>query len=66
VSAGIEASLDYIGFDAAVAAGLDLEKWDAGGYPRHVMARVIAWHKLKGLVEMHSQDAAIRKPKGKG
>ena len=66
VSAGIEASLDYIGFDAAVAAHLDLQKWDAGGYPRHTMARVIAWHKLSGLITMHQQDAAIKKPKGKG
>lgn len=63
VSAGIEASLDYIGFDAAIAAHLDVEKWDAGGYPRHIMARVVAWHKLQGLVNMHSEDARIKKGK---
>lgn len=65
VSAGIEASLDYVSFDAAIAAHLDVEKWDAGGYPRHVMARVVAWHKLTSLIEMHQADASIRRQKGK-
>lgn len=64
VSAGIEASLDYVGFDAAIAAHLDVEKWDAGGYPRRLMARVVAWHKLRGLVEMHQTDASIKRGKG--
>jgi hypothetical protein len=57
VSAGVKYGLDFAGFEACVAAGLDLERWDNGGYSPRFMVRVIAWHKLHGLVATHIEDA---------
>ena len=53
-----------------MAARLDLEKWDSGEYPPKFMARVVAWHRLTGLVDVHKDqarnEAAERQSKRKG
>ena len=43
------------------AAGLDMYKWEMGGYPPWFMARVLTWHKYHNLVQVHTQDAINRK-----
>ena len=45
-------------WEAAAAAGLDLWRWDNNEYPRRFMARVVAWHELHALIELHKGDAA--------
>ena len=44
-------------WEAAHAAGLNLYEWEIGKYPRWFKTRVLAWHKLHQLVDMHKQDA---------
>jgi hypothetical protein len=36
---------------------LDIARWTSGGYDRALMAQVVAWHRLHGLVEAHIGDA---------
>ena len=48
-------------WEAATAAGLDLDKWERGQYTRKFMARTVAWYRLHGLVEMHKSDAVAAK-----
>jgi hypothetical protein len=36
---------------------MDVERWTTGGYERAVMAQVVAWHRLRGMVEAHIDDA---------
>ena len=58
VSAGIRYGLDFASFDAAATTeGIDLFRWDSGGYPPRFMARVFAWHNLKSLIGTHTEDA---------
>ena len=55
-STGISFSTDYAGTSAAIAAGATLDellKWDNGGYPVWFMARIMKWHELNGLIDMH-------------
>ncbi len=58
MSTGIGYSLEFAGWEAAIAAGLDLLAWDQGRYPRSFMHRVIAWHNLHLLVIQHGEAAA--------
>ena len=53
-------------WEAAVAVGLDLWKWENNEYPRWFKARVLAFHKCRNLIELHSQDAVARKAKKGG
>lgn len=46
---------------AAVAARLDLERLWLGQYDPKFLARVVAWHNLTTLIDMHRQDAALAK-----
>lgn len=57
VSAGIKYGLDFAGFEACVAAGLDLERWDNGDYAPRFMAKTMAWHRLHGQIITHTEDA---------
>ena len=70
VQTGIQYSDYFESWTACVAARLDLEKWDSGGYPPKFMARVVAWHRLSGLVDVHKDqarnEAAERQSKRKG
>jgi len=57
---GIQYSLDFAKWEAAVAAGSTLEelkKMDDNLYPKWFVARLVAWHELHNLIEMHMQDA---------
>jgi hypothetical protein len=47
-------------FDACIRAGLDIERWQKGEYDRDLMARVVAWHRLSGMIEAHVEDARGR------
>jgi len=55
---GITYSGAFEEYEACVAAGLDLQRWEEGSYAPRFKARVIAWHRLHGLVEGHIEDAA--------
>lgn len=45
-------------YSACVAANLDLWEWEHGDkYSASFKARVVVWHKLRGLVDTHVQDA---------
>lgn len=57
VNSGIKYELDFAGLDACIAAGCDPWVWENGGYPARFMARIVAWHKLKGLIVTHTEDA---------
>jgi alkylated DNA repair dioxygenase AlkB len=48
---------------AAKDAGLDLERWQAGGYERFFMAQVVAAYRLQQQISAHQDDAAIEKSK---
>jgi hypothetical protein len=43
-----------------VKAGLDVERWLAGGYDRRLMAMVVAYRRLDSLIETHLDDARNR------
>jgi hypothetical protein len=61
---GVTYTMGFAEWEAAVAAGAtlsDLERWDAGGFPREFKARVLAWHKLHGLIEAHVAAAGRKK-----
>jgi hypothetical protein len=53
-------------WDAAIAANAtldELEKLDAGQYPKIFVAKLVAWHMLKRQIDLHSQDAQITEQK---
>jgi len=54
---GISYAQPFREYEAAVAAGLDLWKWESGGYPPTFMARVVAWKDLRDHVSAHVEDA---------
>jgi hypothetical protein len=60
LSHGITYTARFESFDACVKAGLDLERWQAGGYERKLMAQVVAYNRLRGLIETHLDDARNR------
>jgi hypothetical protein len=57
VSPGIQYSGGYGEWEACRAAGLDLWQWENGGYPIAFKCRVMAWHRLHSLVQLHTADA---------
>ena len=63
VNPGISYSQGFAEWEACIAAGLDIEKWESGEYSVRLREKAIAWHKLHNLVEVNAQDATI--PKGK-
>ena len=60
LSHGITFSARYEQIDAAIAAGMDLERWVGNKYDRRLMADVVAWHRLHGMIEAHLDDARAR------
>jgi hypothetical protein len=61
IDSGIRYSLEFSGWEAAIAAGAGLDemiKWANGEYPRAFMAKVIMWNELHRAVEMHIGDAS--------
>ena len=61
VDTKIAHTMSYAEYDACVSCGLDLWKWENRQYSRQFMAKVVAFHQLKGLVRSHSEDAARAK-----
>lgn len=63
VDTKISYSLAYEEFDACIAVGLDLEKWQEGGYSKELKAQAMAWHRLKKLIRAHTDQALLDKAK---
>jgi hypothetical protein len=57
INTGISYSMRFAEFDAAIAAGLDLERWVDNSYPPYLKAMIVAWHNLKSLIDAHQNDA---------
>jgi len=57
--------MEFLGYEAAVAAGVDLWAWETGVYPKWFRAKVIAWYNLHKAVIIHSESAAAEKAKSK-
>jgi hypothetical protein len=43
-------------WDACLAAGLDLWKWETGFYPKHFKVRVMAFIGLQREISAHTED----------
>jgi len=39
---------------------LNIDLWQKAEYDRDLMARVVAWHRLSGMIEAHVEDARGR------
>lgn len=66
---GITYSDAYREIEACVAAGLDYSKWLNREYSIEVMANVMTWHTMKGLIDAHIENEksrAIKKSSKKG
>jgi hypothetical protein len=66
VNHGISYSLYFEEYEACVAAGLDLEKWDndvSDTYDKKFKERVIAWYQLHEAIKSHGADAQIQAAK---
>ena len=63
VNTGITAGQHFHEWEACHAAGLDLWRWESGGYPVEFMAKVLAWHRLHNLVQSHTAEAAAARIK---
>ena len=57
VSTGIEFSSEFFEWEACVAAGLDIWKWNNGYYPPIFRAKAITWHKNHILIDTHQREA---------
>lgn len=66
VETGISYSQRFAEWEACIAAGLDIERWEAGGYPIALKAAALAWHRGHVQVALHSQDAAAAKARAHG
>jgi len=56
---GIESGAAFEEWEACKTAGLDLERWEGGGYDVGFKAKVLAWHRLRTAVEAHITDAQV-------
>ena len=65
IDTGIRYSSYFEGWQACIAAGLDIERWQLGGYERGLMASTVAWYRLSKAVEQHSEAAVAAKAKAK-
>jgi hypothetical protein len=68
LNVNISFSTDFLGLEACIAAGLDVEKWDnpnppPEGYSRKLKARVIARYQLHDLINAHIGDTQIEQQK---
>lgn len=65
VDTGIQYNLYFETYEAVVAAGLDLERYERGGYDASFVARVVAWHRAHKMIEQHSEQAVAQHMKRK-
>lgn len=53
--------------EACVAANMDVERWDdprpEKGYKRDLKLKVIAWWRLRSMIEAHTGDAQVEHQK---
>lgn len=63
MDAGISYNFSFAEWEAGTAAGLDMWRWEMGGYPKPFRARVMAWHRLHKLVTTHVEAAVSEKAK---
>jgi hypothetical protein len=61
ISADITHEQRYLEWEACIAARLDIERWENGGYKKEFMAAAVVWYLDHILVEQHSIDAANSK-----
>lgn len=61
MDAGIKYSEQFQGYEACIAAGLDLWRWEQGLYTPQFRAKVMVWKDMHDLVEMHTNDAVAQK-----
>jgi hypothetical protein len=57
--------MQFAEWEACVATGLDLYKWDNNLYPHTFKAKVVAFNNLRKLVEAHVEDAKAKAVKKK-
>lgn len=57
VDPGIQYGMSFAEWEAGVEAGVDMYKWETGGYPKWFKAKVLAWYRLHNLVKLHTEDA---------
>ena len=65
VATGISYSGAYEQWSAAIACGLDIERYYRGEYESEFLSYAVAWWRDKQLIAAHQNDAAAPKPKGK-
>jgi hypothetical protein len=65
INTGITYGIDFLGLEAAVAAGLDIWKWEQRLYPKWFMVRVVAWYNIRNKVHMIEEAAVAAKVKSK-
>jgi hypothetical protein len=64
VDTGISYSTGFGEWESAIAAGATLDelyKWESNKYPLWFKAKVVAWHNMHVMVELHSSDAVNKK-----
>lgn len=67
MEAGISFSMEYLEWDAAIAAGATMDELES--LPKRSLAfraKLIAWSEAHNLIAMHQDDAARSKAKRKG
>lgn len=67
MEAGISFSMEYLEWDAAIAAGATMDELES--LPKRspaFRAKLIAWNEAHNLIAMHQDDAARQKAKRKG
>jgi hypothetical protein len=52
--------MSFTEWEAGIAAGLDMYKWETNEYPRWFKIKTIAWYRLSRLVDTHTKDAVNR------
>ena len=61
VDPGITYSPIFEELSAVKDYGLDAERWYIGDYSAHLMATIIAHHRMRGLVDLHVEQARNEK-----
>ena len=65
IDTGIQYSQYFETYEALVAAGLDLWRYERGDYDTKFLARVVAWHRAHKMVRQHSEQAVTQHLKRK-
>lgn len=57
LNSGISYGSKYEEFEAASLANIPLDRWIAGGVDIDTKAEILAWYRLRKLVEVHAADS---------